>query len=49
MKKDNSDTINKFLLMGNKFMPEMHLWDLKVKQYCAIHQKRIDMFIKDKF
>ena len=33
-------------------MPEMHLWDPKVKKYSACgpftrHQKRIDMFMKD--
>ena len=33
-------------------MPEMHLWDPKVKKYAACgpftrHQKRIDMFTKD--
>ena len=52
MNKENSDIINKFLLIVDKFMPEMHLWDPKVKKYSAcgpftIHQKRIDMFIKD--
>ena len=33
MNKENSDIINKFLLIGNKFMSEMHLWDAKVKKY----------------
>ena len=52
MNKENSDIINKFLLIGDKFMPEMHLWDPKVKKYCACgpftrHQKRIDIFMKD--
>ena len=52
MSKENSDIINKFLLIGNKFMPEMHLWDPKVKNCSACgpftrHQKRIDMFIED--
>ena len=52
MNKENSDTINKFLLIGDKFMPELHLWDPKVKKYSACgpftrHQKRIDMFMKD--
>ena len=51
MNKENSD-INKFLLIGDKFMPEMHLWEPKVKKYSACgpftrHQKRIDMFMKD--
>ena len=26
MDKENSDIINKLLLIGDKFMPEMHLW-----------------------
>ena len=52
MNKENSDIINKFLLIEDKFMPEMHLWDPKVKKYSACgpftrHQKRINMFIKD--
>ena len=52
MNKKNSDIINKFLLIEDKFMPEMHLWDPKAKKYSACgpftrHQKRIDMFIKD--
>ena len=52
MNKENSDIINKFLLIGDKFMSEMHLWDPKVKKYSACglftrHQKRIDMFMKD--
>ena len=52
MNKESSDIINKFLLIGDKFMPEMHLWDPEVKKYSACgpftrHQKRIDMFMKD--
>ena len=52
MNKENSDIINKFLLIRDKFMPEMYLWDPKVKKYSACglvtrHQKRIDMFMKD--
>ena len=52
MNKENSDIINKFILIRDKFMPEMHLWDPKVKKYSACglfirHQKRIDMFMKD--
>ena len=52
MNKENSDIINKFLLIEDKFMPEMHLWDSKVKKYSACgpftrHQKRINMFMKD--
>ena len=39
-------------MIGSKFMPEIHLWDPKVKKYSACgpftrHQKRIDMFMKD--
>ena len=52
MNKEYSDIINKFLLIGDKFMPEMNLWDPKVKKYSACglftrHQKRIDMFMED--
>ena len=52
MNKENNDIINKFLLIGDKFMPEMHLWDPKAKKYSACgpftkHQKRIDMLMKD--
>ena len=35
MNKENNDIINTFLLVGDKFMPEMHLWDPKVKKYSA--------------
>ena len=34
MNKANS-IINKFLLVGDKFMPELHLVDLIVKKYSA--------------
>ena len=39
-------------MIGDKFMPEMHLWDPKVKKYSSCgpftrHQKKIDMFMKD--
>ena len=52
MNKENSDIINKFLLIGDKFMPEMHLWDPKVKKYSACgpftrYKQRIDQFMKD--
>ena len=52
MNKENNDIINKFLLTGDKSMPEMHFWDPKVKKYSACgpftrHQKRIDMLMKD--
>ena len=52
MNKENSDIITKFLLIGDKFMPEMHLWDPKDRKCPACgaftrYQKRIDMFMKD--
>ena len=31
MNKENNDIINNFLLMGDKFIPELHLWDLELK------------------
>ena len=31
MNEKNKDIINRFLLVGDKFMPEMHLWDRKFK------------------
>ena len=39
-------------MIGDKFMPEMHLWDPKVKNYSACgpftrHHKRTNMFVKD--
>ena len=53
LNKENNEIINKFLLAGNKFMPELHLWDPKVKKYSACgpftkHQQRIDQFMKDR-
>ena len=47
MNEENKDIINKFLLIGNKFMPEMYLWDPKDKKYSACgpftrHQQRIN-------
>ena len=52
MNKENSDIINKFLLIGDKFIPEMHFWNPKVKKYSACgpftrHQERINEFMKD--
>ena len=52
MNKENNDIINKFLLVGDKFMPELHLWDPKVKKYSACgpftkHGQRISQFMKD--
>ena len=52
MNKENSDIVNKFLLIGHRFMPEMHLWDPIVKKYSACgpftkHRERINEFMKD--
>ena len=52
MNKENNDIINKFLLVGDTFMPELHLWDPKVKKYSACgpftkHTQRINQFMKD--
>ena len=52
MNKENNDMINKFLLFGDKFMPELHLWDPEVKKYSACrpftkHEQRIAQFMKD--
>ena len=51
MNKAN-DIINKFLLVVDKFMPELHLVDSIVKKYSACgsfikHTKRIQNFIPD--
>ena len=50
--KENNDIINKFLLVGDKFMPKLHLWDPKVNKYFACgpftkHEQRINQFMKD--
>ena len=52
MNEENKDDINRFLLIGDKFMPEMHLWDPKVKKYSACgpfirHKQTINDFMKD--
>ena len=52
LNKENNDIINKILLVGDKFMPELHLWDPKVKKYSACgpfteHQEIINQFTKD--
>ena len=52
MNKDSNDIIHKFLLIGDKFMPEMHFWDPKVKKYSACglftrDQQNINEFMKD--
>ena len=36
MNKENNDIINKFLLIGDKFMAELHLWDPKVKNILLV-------------
>ena len=52
LNKENNDIINKFLLVHDTFMPELHLWDPKVKKYSACgpftkHEQRINQFMKD--
>ena len=49
MNKENNDIINKFLLAGDKFVPELHPWDPKVKKHSACgpftkHTQRIQKF-----
>ena len=51
MNTENNDIINKFLLVGDRFMPELHLSDSKVKKYSACgpftkHEQRINQFMK---
>ena len=52
MNEENKDIINKCLLIEDKFMPEMHLWDPKIENYSACgaftrHKQRINDFMKD--
>ena len=52
MNEENKDIINKLLLIGDKFMSEMHLWDPKVRKYSACepfirHKQRITDFMND--
>ena len=52
MNKENSDIINKFLLMGDKFMPEMHLYQPEIGKYSACgpftkHEQKIKSFMQD--
>ena len=52
MYEENKDIVNKFLLIGDKFRPEMHLWDPKVKKHSPCgpftrHKQRINDFMKD--
>ena len=50
MKKSN-DIINKFLLIGDTFMPELHLYQPKISKYSACgpftkHAQRIKILCK---
>ena len=50
MNKESNDIINKILLVSDKFMPELHLWDPKVKKYSDCvpftkHTQRISKFL----
>ena len=52
MNEENRDIINRFLLIGDKFMPEIHLWDPKVGKYSACgpftrHKQRLNDFMND--
>ena len=52
MNKENSDITNKCLLVGDKLMPEMHLYQPKIGKYSACgpftkHEQRIKDFMKD--
>ena len=52
MNEENKDIINRFLLIGDKFMPEIHHWDPKVGKYSACgpftrHKQRINDFMDD--
>ena len=48
----NNDVINNFLLVGDKFMPELHLHQPRIGKYSACgpstkHQQRIQSFMQD--
>ena len=48
----NNDITNKFLLVGENFMPELHLYQPKIGKYSACgpfikHTKRIQNFMQD--
>ena len=52
MNEENKYIIKTFLLIEDKFMPEIHLWDPKVKKYSACgpfnrHKQRINDFMND--
>ena len=48
----NNDIIKKFLLVGDKFMPELHLYQPKIGKYSACglftkHAQSIQDFMQD--
>ena len=48
--KEHNDIINKLLLVGEKFLPDFHLWDPKIKKYSACgpstkHTRRINKYL----
>ena len=52
MNSESKYIINRFLLIGGKFMRELHLWDPELKKYSACgsfmrHRQRINDFMKD--
>ena len=52
MNEENKNMNNRFLLIGDKFIPEMHLWNPKVGKYSACgpftrHKQRINDFLND--
>ena len=52
MNKENNDIINKFLLVDDKFMPELHLYQPKIGKYSACgpftkHKQRIQSFMQN--
>ena len=53
MNKEHNDIINKFLLIADKSMPEMHLYQPgKIGKYSACgpftkYEQRINQFMKD--
>ena len=52
MNKENNDIINKCLLVGDKLMSEMHLYQPKIGKYSACgpitkHKQKIKSFMRD--
>ena len=49
MNKENNDTIDKCLLVGDKFMPEMHLYQPKIGKHSGCgpfkHTQRVSKFL----